>query len=158
MVRGSGHLDLKPGNIVVRDGDEAVLVDFGLAGRHLRPGRGSGPYGAPEVWGAIPKGWTPMAADVYAFGCVAYEVLTGHILFDAPNEVVQIGMHIAHDGMPAALGALAKDKALEPLVKIMKAALRRDPRDRPNVADVREALRKVAPQYAKAAWPGTKLS
>ena len=48
---GVAHLDLKPTNVVMRKGKEPVLVDFGLAGRHLRLGCGSGPYGAPEVWG-----------------------------------------------------------------------------------------------------------
>src|SRR5262249_48389536 len=66
---GVAHLDLKPTNVVIRQGKEPVLVDFGLAGRHIRPGCGSGPYGAPEVWGlAADNGAkeSPTAADVYA--------------------------------------------------------------------------------------------
>ena len=50
---GVGHLDLKPSNAVLRGGEEAVLVDFGLSGKHIRPGCATGPYGAPEVWGAF---------------------------------------------------------------------------------------------------------
>src|SRR5262249_20366392 len=75
---GVGHLDLKPSNVVLRKDEQAVLVDFGLSGRHIRPGCATGPYGAPEVWGAVPDDWEPlpMASDVYAFGCVAFEVLT----------------------------------------------------------------------------------
>jgi len=46
---GVGHLDLKPGNVVLREGRDPVLVDFGLSGRHIRPGCATGPYGAPEV-------------------------------------------------------------------------------------------------------------
>ena len=76
---GVGHLDLKPSNVVLRRDEQAVLVDFGLAGRHIRPGCATGAYGAPEVWGALEgrKDLTPMKADVYAFGCVAFEALTG---------------------------------------------------------------------------------
>ena len=59
---GVAHLDLKPTNVVMRKGKEPVLVDFGLAGRHLRLGCGSGPYGAPEVWGLI-TGDDPSLAD-----------------------------------------------------------------------------------------------
>ena len=64
-----------------------VLVDFGLAGRHIRPGCATGPYGAPEIWGLTPEDWKPrpMPADVYAFACMAYEVLTGDTLFVALN-------------------------------------------------------------------------
>src|SRR5690606_7066609 len=104
---GVGHLDLKPSNVILRDHDPLtghagtpVLVDFGLAGRALRPGCGTSSYGAPEIWGLLPKGHkpTPMAADVYAFGCLAFEVLTGRELVWASNEVGIITAHLSHDG------------------------------------------------------------
>src|SRR6185436_16989670 len=34
---GIGHLDVKPSNVILREGDTPVLVDFGLSGRQLRP-------------------------------------------------------------------------------------------------------------------------
>ncbi len=153
---GVGHLDLKPSNVVIREGDEAVLVDFGLAGRHIRPGCGTGPYGAPEVWGAVAEGavTTPMAADVYAFGCVAYEALTGELLFDAESEVAQIAQHIAHDGMPPKLAALARRPGMAPLCELLQATLRRVATMRPSATQVRSMLRKVAPGLAGVAWPG----
>jgi serine/threonine protein kinase len=150
---GVGHLDLKPSNVVIREGDEAVLVDFGLAGRHIRPGCGTGPYGAPEVWGAGEG--TPMAADVYSFGCVAYEALTGALLFDAENEVAQIAQHLAHDGLPEALAALgARDGRLAPLVDLVRGTLRREPRARPSATALRGSLRAIAPALARVPWPG----
>ncbi len=153
---GVGHLDLKPSNVVIRDGDEAVLVDFGLAGRHIRPGCGTGPYGAPEVWGAIPDGVvpTPMAADVYAFGCLAYEALTGEVLFDAETEVAQIAQHVGHDGMPPKLAALGARAGMAPLVELLRTTLRHAADKRPSAAAVRATLRRVAPQLAGVAWPG----
>src|SRR5512140_423970 len=145
---GVGHLDLKPSNVVIRDGDEAVLVDFGLAGRHIRPGCGTGPYGAPEVWGAIPDGVvpTPMAADVYAFGCLAYEALTGDVLFDAESEVAQIAQHVAHDGLPPKLAELGKRPGMTPLVELLHATLRRSADKRLSAAQARATLRRIAPQ------------
>ncbi len=57
---GIGHLDLKPANVVLRRDDQAVLVDFGLAGKRVRPGCATGPYGSPEVWGAL-EGRAPIS-------------------------------------------------------------------------------------------------
>ena len=139
---GTGHLDIKPSNVVLRRGNEAVLVDFGLSGRNIRPGCGTGPYGAPEVWGVVPDGYVamPPAADVYSFACLAFEVLTGTVLFEAPNEVAQIAMHVAHDGEPERMRLLATNPAIRPLVEVLGGALRRDPRERPTAAELRREL------------------
>ncbi|HEX5064108.1 MAG TPA: protein kinase, partial [Kofleriaceae bacterium] len=85
------HLDVKPPNLVLREGSgDAVLVDFGLAGRHIRAGCGSPHYGAGEVWTEDPSKLDPYPADVYAAACVAYEVLTGQLLIagDTLKEVI----------------------------------------------------------------------
>ncbi len=85
---GVGHLDLKPSNVVLRRNEQAVLVDFGLAGRHIRPGCATGAYGSPEVWGALQgrAGLSPQKADLYAFGCVAFEALTSRVLFRGERD------------------------------------------------------------------------
>lgn len=152
---GVGHLDVKPSNVVLRSGEEAVLVDFGLAGRHIRPGCATGPYGAPEVWGALEghKDLTPQKSDVYAFGCVAFEILTGRVLFEAPSQMAQIAMHVAHDGFPDPVRALAKRPGLAPLTEFLFATLRRDPRDRPTAAAARSELKRIAPALARWKWP-----
>jgi eukaryotic-like serine/threonine-protein kinase len=152
---GVGHLDLKPSNVVLRRGEEAVLVDFGLAGRHIRPGCATGPYGSPEVWGAL-DGLvepSPAKADVYAFGCVAFETVTGRVLFDAESEVAQISMHVAHDGFPPPLRALAGLPYLGPLAELLFSTLRRDPGLRPTAAVVRNELMRIAPGLARVPWP-----
>ncbi|HEY1956660.1 MAG TPA: serine/threonine-protein kinase [Polyangiaceae bacterium] len=147
-----GHLDLKPSNVVLRQGRDAVLVDFGLAGRRIRPGCATGPYGAPEVW-AGNHAASPRAADVYAFGCVAYEALTGDVLFRADSELTQIAMHLAHDGFPDKLRALAGKPALQPVAELLFSTLRRDPSKRPTVPQLRGELRRLAPSLASARWP-----
>jgi hypothetical protein len=152
---GVGHLDVKPSNVVLRKGDEAVLVDFGLSGRHIRPGCATGPYGAPEVWGVVPDGVkpTPMMADVYAFGCLAYETLTGKVLFDAENEMAQITMHLTHDGLPAPLREMSKKAEVAGLAELLFATLRTDPRARPAVSMIRGRLESLGKDLERQPWP-----
>jgi eukaryotic-like serine/threonine-protein kinase len=152
---GVGHLDLKPSNVVLRRGEEAVLVDFGLAGRNIRPGCATGPYGAPEVWGALDGhgGHSPAKADVYAFGCIAFETLTGRVLFEAQSEVAQIALHVSHDGFPPPLRTLAKRPELAPMSELLFSTLRRNPSDRPSATVVAAELSRLAPRLARAAWP-----
>lgn len=156
---GVGHLDLKPSNVVLRRGEEAVIVDFGLAGRHIRPGCASGPYGAPEVWGADDGTGggagdpSPAKADIYAFGCIAFELLTGRVLFEAPNETAQVALHVMHDGSPPPLEKLAADPALAPIAKLLTSTLRRKPADRPTASVLRKELVRIGATVAGRAWP-----
>jgi hypothetical protein len=152
---GVGHLDVKPSNVILKDGVQPVLVDFGLAGRHLRPGCGTSSYGAPEVWGFLPPGAkpTPMAADVYSFGCLAYEVLTGETLFDAPNEVALISAHLIHDGTPAPVKRLADKPPTAGVAGLLRKCLRKSPDDRARVTELRKELKAVAATIATRSWP-----
>jgi serine/threonine protein kinase len=152
---GVGHLDLKPANVVLRGGETAVLVDFGLAGRNIRLGCGSAPYAPPEVWGAAPSEAraTPMAADVYQFACLAFEVLTGQLLMEGMNEVELVSAHVSHDGVPPRLRALTEDPRLVGLGETLFAALRRLPQNRIGVADLRAEWRRRTANLEKLPWP-----
>jgi eukaryotic-like serine/threonine-protein kinase len=160
---GIAHLDVKPGNVVMRSADGGpgatipvamgpVLVDFGLAGRHLRPGCATAHYGAPEVWGAAPA-TDPRPADVYAFGCLAFEALTGHTLFTGPHEMAVITSHLSHDGTPPALAALAEDSRTSAVAEWLARALRQAPAARASAADLRRALAALRPSIETQAWP-----
>ncbi len=167
---GVGHLDVKPGNIILREsqggsgsrlvtadtiGPVPVLVDFGLAGRKVRPGCASPYYGAPEVWdaGVFQMSSGPTAVDVYAFCCLAYEMLLGRPLFEGDTLPSLISGHLAHNGNPSGLGVLRADRLLTPLAAILAAGLQRDPRRRATMGQVREALRNVAPHLQNTTWP-----
>jgi serine/threonine protein kinase len=132
-----------------------VLVDFGLAGRQLRPGCGTSSYGAPEVWGILPDGVRaiPAAADVYSLGCLAFEVLTGQTLFDAPNEVALISAHLTHDGVPAGVKKLADRPATAGVAGVLRKCLRKDPRQRGGVAEIRGEMRALAASLGARSWP-----
>ncbi len=153
---GLGHLDIKPSNVLLRKGEQGVLVDLGLSGRKIRTGCGTGPYGAPEVWGVVPDDFphpTPMASDIYSFGCLAFEMLTGKLLFNAPNEVTQVTMHISHDGAPGPMRSLIANPEIGPLAEVLVATLRRDPRHRPSAEELRSDIRSVASMVEDAKWP-----
>jgi len=147
------HLDLKPSNVVLRQGQTPCLVDFGLAGRVLRPGCATGNYGAPEIWGVSPEDLnepSPLPADVYAFGAVAYEVLTGQTLFDGPTTMSIVSKHLVHDGNPEGLDRVSH---VRPLTELLRHTLRHDPRDRWTVPAVRAAMRSISRVAGHLPWP-----
>jgi hypothetical protein len=167
---GIGHLDVKPANIILREnqsmsasrlipldaiGPAPVLVDFGLAGRKVRPGCASPYYGAPEVWDSavfrVAPG--PAPVDVYAFCCLAYELLTGRTLFDGETLPALVAAHLNHNANPPGLLRLASNRRLAPLAQTLAAGLARDPRQRVSIVQMREALRKLAPVVEGQDWP-----
>jgi eukaryotic-like serine/threonine-protein kinase len=150
-----GHLDLKPSNVILRDGDVPVLVDFGLSGRKLRPGCGTLDYCSPEVLGTTPADYvpSPLPADIYAFACMAYETLTGELLFEAEDETAILSLHVMHDGWPDRLARFAQISEYRDLAMVLAACLRQDPRKRPTVRQARSALAKAGKNLHDRQWP-----
>jgi CRP-like cAMP-binding protein len=82
-AHGALHLDLKPANVLVDRSGRIAITDFGL-GRLIESDgveesiAGTPSYMSPEQFKGIDIG---PASDWYALGCLAYELLTGHLLF-----------------------------------------------------------------------------
>lgn len=100
-TEGIIHRDIKPGNILLDKHMGPMLSDFGLAhltdaakGYHIEGTDkhilGTLPYIAPEIWEDAEA--TP-ATDVYALGCVVYEMLTGKPLFGGSTPMAVMHAH-----------------------------------------------------------------
>ncbi len=85
------HLDLKPGNVMVRPDGSAVLIDFGLSwhahypdllAEEMRVAIGSPPWIAPEQVVGV-RG--DPRSDVFAIGVMLYELATGELPFGDPQ-------------------------------------------------------------------------
>ncbi|HLZ56860.1 MAG TPA: tetratricopeptide repeat protein [Ktedonosporobacter sp.] len=90
------HRDLKPENILFNAKREALLADFGIALEIKRTSVkertivGSFDYMAPEQC----RGTISKEGDQYALGCIAYELVTGRVPFEASDIPTLLAMHI----------------------------------------------------------------
>jgi hypothetical protein len=151
--RQVAHRDLKPGNVLLGSNGTVVLTDFGFAklvsdnsmSVSISGGIvGTPAYIAPEVW----EGKTvDKRADIYALGCILYEMATSQALFqgDSPPAIM-----LAHfqpppipQSWPAGIPVGIKD--------VLQIALSRDPAARYGNAGemARDLLRLTADKLAE---------
>jgi serine/threonine-protein kinase len=143
-ARGIVHRDLKPANVMLTASGEVKIADFGLAGvipadegradtlmpvGLTRTGvvMGTPSYMAPELFGGAKEAQPP--ADVFAFGVMAHELLSGDRPFAGPAYVPGATPRpLAVAGLPAAVHALiqrclAGDPAARPSAVELVAGL-----------------------------------
>ena len=96
----------------------------------------------------------PRATDVYAFSCLAFELLTGNPLFAGETLPAIFAMHLGHDGNPPGLEWMRKHDRHGPLAELLAAGLAREPSKRLGIAAMRARLLDLAKGSLSAAtWP-----
>jgi len=123
------HRDLKPGNILVNGDGKAMVTDFGLV-HAAQSGAGTPAYMSPEQWRAYVLDGR---SDIYAYGCILFEMFTAHRLFPALTERDWEHAHL--ESSPAALSSIVLDLPVE-IDQFVRCCLAKDLAARPQNWDV----------------------
>jgi len=135
------HCDVKHDNIVVlRGGLQIKLLDFGVSRLVDEVPEHSAIAGtpwcmAPEQWDGRPQ----TASDVYALGCLLYDLVTGSPPFDGSLPELMIAHLEQRPARPSWLATCPIE-----LERIIMRALAKDPAHRPAMAEVSAALAELA--------------
>jgi len=139
-AKGVVHRDIKPENIML-SGRHALVADFGVAKAvHEATGRqtlttagvalGTPTYMAPEQGAADPH--TDHRADLYAFGVMAYEMLTGQPPFVGATPQAVLSAHVTEPPVPV---TQRRSTIPPPLAQLVMRCLAKKPADRPQTAE-----------------------
>ena len=128
---GVVHRDVKPANVLLVDGDEVKVADFGIARAAeedtiTNPSAvvGSAPYLSPEQ----ARGESADArSDLYGLGVVLYEMLVGRPPFEADSPVAMAFKHLEEEPEPPS----SVESGIPPeLDRVVMTALAKDPAER----------------------------
>ncbi|MBL8602956.1 MAG: serine/threonine protein kinase [Myxococcales bacterium] len=150
--QGIVHRDLKPDNIMLLDAgdrtDKVKVLDFGIAALQDDEGqvekltqagqvRGTPQYMAPEQC----MGRTTLpATDIYAVGCILYELLTGATAFSGNSPAEVMSAQIYQQPVPIAALRQAPEPVPAGLEALVYRAMSKRPEGRPSARDFRDAL------------------
>ncbi|MGI9455242.1 MAG: serine/threonine protein kinase [Aeoliella sp.] len=134
--QGWTHRDVKPDNFLVDDENHVRLIDFTISrkipkgiGKLLKskaPVQGTYSYMAPEQ---IRGREVDARADIYSFGCMVYELMSGKVPYTASTSAELLNKHLK--ARPQQLNVLQKNVQAD-FAKLVHRMLEKDPADRPD--------------------------
>jgi serine/threonine protein kinase len=144
---GVVHCDVKPDNVLVLrdesgDGLRVKVLDFGVSRVLDEPMPESSAIAgtpwcmAPEQWRGAPE----LASDVYALGCLLFDLVTG----DAPFAGSLPELMFAHQELRPARPSWLRTGVPAALDRLVLRALAKDPADRPTMEEMACALADLA--------------
>ena len=144
--QGVIHRDLKPQNIMLDQSGRAFVMDFGIAkavGTEDPTARGL-VVGTPEYMSPEQAGGHPAdeRSDIYSFGCIIYEMLTGRKPFSAESARDMLGKHMSEEPVPPSRFSPGLPAGLERLV--LKCLEKSPARRYSTAADLFSALEAVS--------------
>lgn len=147
--KGLVHRDVKPSNIMLDEADKAFLTDFGIAlavgeDRLTRTGVAVGTvhYMSPEQI-ARPRE-IDHRTDIYSFGCVLYDMLTGRPPFVSPEGDTDFTVMNGHLTQPPPSIRSLNPETPEAVEQVVLKCLAKDPKDRYQSGDeLARALRRA---------------
>lgn len=153
------HRDLKPENIIVARDGRLKIIDFGtallegarrLTWRHLTEALGTPDYMSPEQ---IQGERGDQRSDLYAWGILMYEFLTGHVPFQGDNYLAVMAGHLQRH--PQSIREV-RPEVPEDLEAVVLTAMRRYADNRYQTAtELLGDLRALRLPAAGAAAPGS---
>jgi len=150
------HRDLKPENVIVTNDGHLKVIDFGtallegarrLTWRHLTEALGTPDYMSPEQ---IQGERGDQRSDIYAWGILMYEFLTGRVPFEGDNYLAVMAGHLQRHPKPI---REQRPEVPPELEAIVLTAMRRYPDNRYQTADELLADLRALPRTASAPAP-----
>jgi len=160
---GVVHRDVKPANVLIgrrRGSDHVYLTDFGLS-KHTTSGLG---MTAPGQWVGTVDYVPPeqilgqtldQRTDVYALGCMLFEVLTGRVPYAKEGDAAKLWAHMHDDPPKLADAGVSLPQGLD---DVLARAMAKRPEDRWSSAGdlaqaARDALEQASPTVLGGVFP-----